>query len=88
MASKFASKKGVSPKKYLKKHPTPTILHFQPTEFVEARTSAELREWEALVISRVGLKGIASLEDGEVSYTGTKCGDPTGIDYFDDCESD
>lgn len=83
----MARKKAIPVAEYLKQHPTPVILHFQPTQFVEATTPEELREWEAIVRRNVGLKGLDA-SDAAGSYTGTKCGDPTGIDYFDDCESD
>jgi hypothetical protein len=88
MARSLKNKKGKSASAYYKRHPNPVILHFQPTEFVEATSAPELREWERMVMRRVGLHGLTPIGDAEVSYTGTKCGTPGGIDPFDDCESD
>ena len=79
--------KGIPAKQYLKKHPQPVILHFQPTAFVPMRTPAELAEWERMVRDLVGLDGVSAADDTP-AHTGTKCGTPGGIDPFDDCEND
>jgi hypothetical protein len=84
---KTKSRAGISAARYLKKHPQPVILAFQPTHFVPMRTPEELATWERMVRDLVGLEGL-NADDSDVSYTGTKCGTPGGIDPFDDCESD
>ena len=85
--AKANARRGIPAKQYLKKHPQPVILAFQPTHFVPMRTAAELEEWERMVAVLVGLDGV-NVGDNGTSYTGTKCGTPGGIDPFDDCESD
>ena len=86
MKATAKTRKGIPAKRYLKKHPQPVILAFQPTHFIPMKTPAELNEWERMVRDLVGLTGISANDD--VSYTGTKCGTPGGIDPFDDCEND
>lgn len=87
MQKKRKGRKSIPARTYLKKHPQPVILHFQPTHFIPMKSPAELQQWEEMVRTLVGLGGVQAAGYSE-AHTGTKCGDPTGIDYFDDCESD
>jgi hypothetical protein len=81
------AKRQIPAKEYLKSHPQPVILHFQPRAFVAMETPEQLREWEKLVREHVGLDVLANDDSG--SYTQTLSAPPPGaFEIPDDCEAD
>ena len=55
--SEFSFKtKDIPAKDYLKKHPQPVIMNFQPETFKILEDPEELRIWEQLLIEKVGLR--------------------------------
>jgi hypothetical protein len=68
---------------YLKEHPQPVILHFQPRAFVPMETPKQLQQWEKLVATQVGLEVPTTAGH---SYTHTVCAPPPSDP--DDCEQD
>jgi hypothetical protein len=72
--------------KFLKKHPQPVILHFQPTGFIPMETPEELQQWEKMVRDMVGLD-LSAKEGGTESQT--TCAPPPGkYEVVDDCDAD
>jgi len=78
-------------KEYIKLHPQPVILHFQPTGFIRMETPDELRQWEEMVRDVVGLNvaipGSGGSGDDGGTGTQTICDLSTGT-IIDDCDSD
>ena len=79
--------KNLSPQEFLKEHPQPVILHFQPTSFLLVESDEEFRRWEAALAKMVGLK-VEGTDWEHGTYTHTKCGDPNTYEGIDDCEND
>jgi hypothetical protein len=78
--------KAIPAKDYLKQHPQPVILHFQPRAFVPMETPEELEQWETMVSSQVGLELPTA---SGISYTQTLSNPPPGqFEIPDDCEQD
>lgn len=77
----------ISAGRFLVKHLQPIIFHFQPQQFTILEDPEDLRKWEALLIERVGMKGIVGkdLAKDIIANSGTCCesGSPTN-----DCDED
>jgi hypothetical protein len=69
-----------------KKSTTPLVLHFQPEKFTVFGTTAKLKQWESLLVKRVGLKSaLASALQEAVSENGGTCCESGGTN---DCDVD
>jgi hypothetical protein len=81
--SGFNPAKIIPAKDYLREHPQPVILHFQPTGFIRVETPDELQRWEAMVRDLVGL----SVSVGQGTGTATICDLSAGA-IEDDCDKE
>lgn len=77
----------ISSERYLTKYSKPIVFHFQPQQFTILEDPEDLRKWEALLIERVGMKGIVgkNLASDILANSGTCCesGSPSN-----DCDED
>ncbi len=73
----------ISAGRFLSKCATPVVYHFQPQTFTVLEDPKDLRKWEALLIERVGMKGIVGKDvandilanSGTCSESGTPSND-------------
>lgn len=65
----------VSAEKFLTRFSKPVVLHFQPTTFKVLEDPEDLRLWEAMLIERVGLRGVVGKQIAEELHAngGTCC---------------
>lgn len=77
----------VSSERFLARCSKPIVFHFQPQTFTVLEDPEDLRKWEALLVERVGMKGIVgkSVANDILANSGTCCesGSPSN-----DCDED
>ncbi|MFZ2901150.1 MAG: hypothetical protein WA004_21145 [Saprospiraceae bacterium] len=77
----------ISAGRFLSKCAAPVVYHFQPQTFTVLEDPVDLRKWEALLIERVGMKGIVGKDVANdiLANSGTCCesGSPSN-----DCDQD
>jgi hypothetical protein len=76
----------ISAREFLGKHPQPVVIHFQPSEFSILKAPEDLKLWEELLVSRVGLKAaVASAIVHSIEGNGGTCCESGSTN---DCDQD
>lgn len=66
--------RNLSAEEFNNSYPKAVLLHHQPTEFSIATEDAELREWEEILVRRVGLSASVKLRIAdEIHANGGTC---------------